>query len=1250
MGTDTGAGRAAAARRSSIAALGKAAELGGLGPGEAGLSLDDDTGCEVRDDLDLDKEGENEGGGGGGGGGGGEEEEAAGPIRKKLHRQKSKVNLREHDWKFSGNSVSELPIMGSASHSETISGNPGPKGKGRRASWLVRQLTAGAENVTQDNEDAARDMELAAILAERDELDMQLALRNKERVGLELQLKSKAKELGKLEDNLNEQTSELDDLVFALEASNTENKYLHDEINRLKRESRKSLSNITDSDKDPRAFMKNEVMTALSSYRQVVHRNETAAEEQKSLRQQMLEQQSDPSKVVEMLATNMGYWLLGQSSGAEGLGADPLEQIMEAQQRAKELRDDAIENKASSGYGQPTKEQQAALAVDKEMIDGSEGLVRKLQDTARGKSMQEVELLRRQLAASNRDKQLMEEQLVVSEQKAEDLSANLRNFTQTRLELEEQLAAQQMLLTGALKVMEGRDLSSIDEWLHTAKELNLAESAEAQTVQRLRSTLVEDEGLVRKLSDITDAVDRSESVDLDELNGLLAAAAGRSLQEKETHRNVLARAGAVRAHLQRRRDAVAALELAVRSNDARLVQRALGDALDKDIGDVPRNSPAVTAALESLSHLEQVARAEERLQKAAQAKDRGTLEEAMAVGRALGLTTHESGPFHTATMSLARIANEHNAQQALHRALGWNEALHAEGIDDSGLRQSQLMLNDNERKGNMASLEELQRALEVASRAGIDFESNEAAKRAHELVVKQTSIQSALRGAIASQAQELLAEAIDRAEMMLDLPCTLRPKSPLGSTTSRASSADDFGGNKWEKIGNTMHHGRGSTFLLLEEARMMHARLCALESAEALLEEAVASRDLQQLKHALCAADEVGVGENAHQLNSQGDDAGRGDNGSALLHTARILCARMETEETAVATLKRAIEKGDDAVALREALSDATNVGLKVPEIAAAQTVLLELGALHRLREAAESNDPRQLETAVHNARTLTESAAVVKRRGSMAPHDDKVQADCAGRSFTAEQTEAAAVRNFGPVARQHYSFNSVAAAVFAALDSPGSRSRRSLVMLEEDLGRAEKMMASQKKRSEARRKSSIALAGQLLSPELVEEQFEQVTNSLADTAALLEELTGMKVVIADVEKNLPKDLLRAFQTGAFVESCNERFDELAAKGSDQEGLTPDELFPVILEMTQNVRARQFAGLFFAVVSDPVYTAGIYGSHGSFVSPIYANTTTNPLRLSQCTAPLTPPNRTNRTNSGSMGNNMGAVRKIRRYL
>ena len=49
---------------------------------------------------------------------------------------------------------------------------------------------------------------------------------------LELQLKQRGKELTVMEIELSTQNAEISDLVFALEASNTENKYLHDEISR----------------------------------------------------------------------------------------------------------------------------------------------------------------------------------------------------------------------------------------------------------------------------------------------------------------------------------------------------------------------------------------------------------------------------------------------------------------------------------------------------------------------------------------------------------------------------------------------------------------------------------------------------------------------------------------------------------------------------------------------------------------------------------------------------------------------------------------------------------------------------------------------------------------------------------------------------------------------------------------------------------------------------------------------------------
>jgi hypothetical protein len=151
-----------------------------------------------------------------------------------------------------GDNQASLPASSSSSSS---SSSAKPSGKGS-SSWLPGMLRA-QETSDVDEE---RDLELAAILSERDELDLQLSLRNKERVGLELQLKSKAKELNKLETSVEQQSGEVDDLVFALEASNTENKYLHDEISRLKRLSRASLNSITADDRDPKAFMKSQVV------------------------------------------------------------------------------------------------------------------------------------------------------------------------------------------------------------------------------------------------------------------------------------------------------------------------------------------------------------------------------------------------------------------------------------------------------------------------------------------------------------------------------------------------------------------------------------------------------------------------------------------------------------------------------------------------------------------------------------------------------------------------------------------------------------------------------------------------------------------------------------------------------------------------------------------------------------------------------------------------------------------------------
>ena len=59
------------------------------------------------------------------------------------------------------------------------------------------------------------------------------------------------------------------------------------------------------------------------------------------------------------------------------------------------------------------------------------------------------------------------------------------------------------------------------------------------------------------------------------------------------------------------------------------------------------------------------------------------------------------------------------------------------------------------------------------------------------------------------------------------------------------------------------------------------------------------------------------------------------------------------------------------------ALGEAAATGLKGPEVAAAQTVLLELAALHKLKVAAEAADPVRLRAAVAEAKALASSAAL---------------------------------------------------------------------------------------------------------------------------------------------------------------------------------------------------------------------------------------------------------------------------------
>lgn len=97
--------------------------------------------------------------------------------------------------------------------------------------------------------------------------------------------------------------------------------------------------------RDPQAFVKEQVMTALNSYQQVRKRNDNKKEEHGKLRRQILMSQKDPSAVVASLATNMGFWLLGQANEEEGGGlSETLALIAEANQKAMESGETPVFN------------------------------------------------------------------------------------------------------------------------------------------------------------------------------------------------------------------------------------------------------------------------------------------------------------------------------------------------------------------------------------------------------------------------------------------------------------------------------------------------------------------------------------------------------------------------------------------------------------------------------------------------------------------------------------------------------------------------------------------------------------------------------------------------------------------------------------------------------------------------------------------------------------------------------------------
>jgi hypothetical protein len=169
-------------------------------------------------------------------------------------------------------------------------------------------------------------------------------------------------------------------------------------------------------------------MTALSSYQQVRQRNEDKSEDHAKLRRQMLESQSDPQAVIEQLATNMGFWLLGQQPTPSdgGHGGDFPHPAM------------AVGGNGGGGLSEPLEKTLAAIAAatgEGEEAASAEMLVGALRESVKGGSRGQVEELKRQLEASENEKLRMEEQLKATEDKVDDLSSNLRDYSQVGREV-----------------------------------------------------------------------------------------------------------------------------------------------------------------------------------------------------------------------------------------------------------------------------------------------------------------------------------------------------------------------------------------------------------------------------------------------------------------------------------------------------------------------------------------------------------------------------------------------------------------------------------------------------------------------------------------------------------------------------------------------------------------------------------------------------------------------------------------------
>jgi len=238
------------------------------------------------------------------------------------------------------------------------------------------------------------------------------------------------------------------------------------------------------------------------------------------------------------------------------------------------------------------------------------------------------------------------------------------------VELEEQLEAQQALIQSTMQVMKSRNLEDIDMWLKSAQLLKMENCHEAQTIARLRVTVVEEGKLLNRLEELSDEVEgdpsQVNSSVLDELNHFLAIAASRALTG-EMH-PLVDRATRARRTLQVREDAISTLELAMKSNDIELLRRALNDALSDSVC-LDKSHPVVLDAIDTVNHLAQVSELEHRLNTASNRRDMTMLLEVIASAQALGLIPEESGPLQNAMLTLQRIEIDIQAKRELEAAL-----------------------------------------------------------------------------------------------------------------------------------------------------------------------------------------------------------------------------------------------------------------------------------------------------------------------------------------------------------------------------------------------------------------------------------------------------------------------------------------------------------------------------------------------------------------------------------------------------